>query len=55
VPVAGGVPDPQQEHWYRRTEPLSITIEGSLTTRTIKSMVTTPIPHNTPADSPQAK
>lgn len=42
-PVTGGVPDPANNGWYKRIEPVSVTVEGSLATDTSVNIEETPI------------
>lgn len=43
VPVTGGVQDPANNNWYKRIEPVTVTITGSLASNTTVNIEATPL------------
>jgi hypothetical protein len=43
VPMTGGVADPSNQDWYKRTEPVTVTVAGSLASNTAVDIEATPL------------
>ena len=43
VPVAGAVQDPAKNNWYKRVEPITVTLRGALATHSTVRIEATPI------------